>query len=62
MAASCSCQNSCSSCGPASSSCSCSKGYCACNGCVNKAHANCGCDGVQECSCAKDGKACACGK
>ncbi|KAI0365590.1 hypothetical protein BV20DRAFT_954034 [Pilatotrama ljubarskyi] len=63
--ATCSCQDSCTACGPSGNGCACPKGQCACQSCTNKANnvsLCCDCDGASECVCAKEGKACACGK
>ncbi|KAI0359657.1 hypothetical protein OH77DRAFT_1379288, partial [Trametes cingulata] len=57
----CSCQSSCSACGPTGSGCACPKGQCACQSCTNKANdVSCACEGASECVCAKEGKACSC--
>ncbi|KAH9889489.1 hypothetical protein C8Q73DRAFT_653866 [Cubamyces lactineus] len=65
MVDTCTCQNSCGACGPSGTGCACPKGKCNCQNCVNKASSVsiCGqCEGADECKCAKEGKACSCGK
>ncbi|KAI0827922.1 hypothetical protein BC628DRAFT_125206 [Trametes gibbosa] len=61
MAGACTCQNVCNACGPNGSGCACPSGECSCSNCANRASA-CGCEGKNECVCAKQDKACSCGK
>ncbi|KAJ8474284.1 hypothetical protein ONZ51_g7327 [Trametes cubensis] len=62
MVDTCTCQNSCGACGPSGTGCACAKGKCNCQNCVNKASSCDQCAGANECKCAKEGKACSCGK